>query len=539
MADLPIITHEYIMIGQGNAENIDANLGKYILESMKAYTDIFLVHAETGESVTYGVILKHVASLAESLKSMGVKPNDVIGICSENRLEYIEPILAILSLGATVVTLNPLYTTDELKHVLSISRASILFCSPFTAPKLKSVQRSLSFIKEIIFFDDGTPVDGFTRYTQLLKKNVDVNSFRCVDLNPRKSVAVILCSSGTTGLPKCVELTHTNIMCFMKSPSSRYAMVGEEGRPSVLGLIPFFHGYGFCVLLLAAAQNTRVIVMSKFDEKLFLSSIEKYRISLLCIVPPLVVFLAKHPLVDKYDLSSLKRIVSGAAPLSKDVQKAAQERLRLQCDINQGYGMTELSVSTTKFPENRSRIGSVGVVVSGMECKIIDPETGKALPPFKEGELCFRGPYVMKGYKNNPKATAETIDSEGWLHTGDIGYYDEEGFLFIVDRLKELIKYKGFQVAPAELEALLLTNPKIKDAGVVGLPDEEAGELPMAFVVKQPNVDLTESEVKNFVARKVSPQKRLHVVRIVDEVPKNPSGKILRRELRKMIKSKL
>lgn len=309
----------------------------------------------------------------------------------------------------------------------------------------------------------------------------------------------------------------------------------------VLGIIPWFHAFGCLTLCGMSMSGIRTVLLPKFEEFLFLSCIENYKITQMFLVPPLMVFLAKHPLVDNYDMSTVQEIICGAAPLSKEIEEAVSKRIGVV--VRQGYGMSEMTLSTL-LQTNIKKPGSVGDLRPGMWGKVVDPDSGRLLGPNQPGELCFKGSQNMKGYIGNDKATRDTIDTEGWLHTGDIGYFDEEGQFFIVDRLKELIKYKGYQVPPAEIEALLLTHPKIRDAAVVGVPDETAGELPFAFVVKQPETDLTEKEVIEFVAKKASPAKRLHGgVKFVEEIPKNPSGKILRRELRsklnQMLKSKL
>lgn len=277
--------------------------------------------------------------------------------------------------------------------------------------------------------------------------------------------------------------------------------------------------------------------MPRFEEELFLRSIQNYKITTLYLVPPLMIFLAKHPLVLKYDMSSIIEINCGAAPLRKDIQELIKERLKVS-NIRQGYGLTETTLAVTLQPMNTYKFGTSGTLAPNMMGKVIDPKSGEPLGPFQEGELCFKGPLIMKEYHKNPEATALTI-KDGWLHTGDIGYYDHEGFWFIIDRLKELIKFKGFQVPPAELESILLTNPKIKEAAVIGIPDEASGELPLAFVVKVPNSNLTENDVIKYVEGNVSYHKRLHGgVIFIDEIPKNPSGKILRRILREQVKNR-
>ena len=244
----------------------------------------------------------------------------------------------------------------------------------------------------------------------------------------------------------------------------------------------------------------------------------------------MVVALAKHPVVDNYDLSALRWILSGAAPLSAEL--AIECGQRLGCEVVQGYGMTELSPVSHATPSGMFKPGSVGVTVPNTEVNIVDPATQSPLGVDEDGEVWVRGPQVMKGYLNNESATKNTIDDDGWLHTGDIGHIDADGHLFVVDRLKELIKYKGFQVPPAELEALLLTHPQIADAAVIGLPDDEAGEIPAAYVVLKQGQDATAADIQGFVAEKVASYKQVRKLTFVDAIPKSASGKILRRVLR-------
>jgi acyl-CoA synthetase (AMP-forming)/AMP-acid ligase II len=269
--------------------------------------------------------------------------------------------------------------------------------------------------------------------------------------------------------------------------------------------------------------------MPRFDLEQFLESIQKYRVTLSHIVPPIVLKLAKDPMVDDYDLSSLRMIFSGAAPLGAELSRECTNRIK--CGIRQGYGMTETSPVTHSSPPDRSsmKLGAVGTAAPNTEVRIVDPATGQSLGANAEGEICVRGPQVMKGYLNNPEATARTIDSDNWLHTGDIGYVDEDGHFFVVDRVKELIKYKGFQVAPAELEAVLLTHPAIADAAVIPQRDDEAGEVPKAFVVTRQ--ETSGEEIMEFVAARVAPHKKIRDVEFISQIPKSLSGKILRRVL--------
>jgi acyl-CoA synthetase (AMP-forming)/AMP-acid ligase II len=272
--------------------------------------------------------------------------------------------------------------------------------------------------------------------------------------------------------------------------------------------------------------------MNRFDPEVYLRNIQEYKVFMLNLVPPLMVFLAKHPLVSNYDLSSVKIVSVGAAPVGKELIQEFRRRHPSVQFVAQGYGMTETTVISHFTPLSEDvPDGSCGTLISNWEAKILCLKTGKELGPNEDGEICLRSPAVMKGYFNRPDATASTVDRDGWLHTGDIGHYDENGFFFIVDRLKELIKVRGFQVPPAELEDLLLAHPKVLEAAVVGIPDEIAGEIPKAFVVPKDS-SLTEEDVKRYVADQVAPYKRLKAVKFVREIPRSQAGKILRRVLR-------
>jgi acyl-CoA synthetase (AMP-forming)/AMP-acid ligase II len=298
-----------------------------------------------------------------------------------------------------------------------------------------------------------------------------------------------------------------------------------------MAVLPFFHIYGLGVIMnYALSRGATLVVHQRFDLEQFLRSIQEHRVTFAHLVPPILVALAKHPMVSQFDLSSLEGIMSGAAPLGGDLAKAVEARL--DCVVGQGYGLTETSPVTHTAPNQRKGqcpYDAIGPSLPNTEIQIVDPETGKPLGPGETGEVWIRGPQVMVGYFGQPGATAATIDENGWLHTGDIGMVDEDGLCRIVDRVKELIKYKGFQVAPAELEAVLLKHPSIKDAAVVRSPDEEAGEVPKAFVVSDGS--LSEEDVLTFVAEHVSPHKKVRRVEFVDAIPKSPSGKILRRIL--------
>ena len=299
----------------------------------------------------------------------------------------------------------------------------------------------------------------------------------------------------------------------------------------IIAVLPFFHIYGMQVLMNSGLSvGATIVTMPRFDLAQFLQLHQDHGVTRCFVAPPIVVALAKHPMVDEYDLSSVRQVFSGAAPLSAEL--AAEAGGRLGCEVVQGYGMTELSPVSHITPTGGFKPGSVGVTAPNTETLIVDPLTGDPVEGGGDGEVWVRGPQVMTGYLNNPEATAATIDADGWLHTGDIGHLDEDGHLYVVDRLKELIKFKGFQVAPAELEGVLLSHPAVADAAVVGLPDEEAGEVPVGYVVLKPDRSASGEDILAFVAGEVASFKQLRQVVFIDAVPKSASGKILRRVLK-------
>jgi acyl-CoA synthetase (AMP-forming)/AMP-acid ligase II len=323
-------------------------------------------------------------------------------------------------------------------------------------------------------------------------------------------------------------LTHHNLVANL-CQIAPFDLIREGDR--VIGILPFFHIYGMIVLLNSTLyKGGTVVTMPKFDLEPFLQTMQQHRINRAFLVPPIILALAKHPSVDGYDLSSLDLIMSGAAPLDAQLANGCAERLG--CGVIQGYGLTETSPVTNVVPDpEHNRPGSIGPLVPNTDARVVDWGTGENLAPNVDGEIWIRGPQVMRGYLNNPEATARTVDDEGWLHTGDIGHADEEGYFFIVDRLKELIKYKGYQVAPAVLEAVLLAHPAVADAAVIPTADEEAGEVPKAFVVLKPDATATPEEITAYVAERVAPHERVRHLEVIDQIPKSASGKILRRLL--------
>ncbi len=502
----------------------EVSVPEYVLERTQPFAHRpALIDGPSGRTYTFRQMEGAVRLVAANLAERGFKKGDVFAIYSPNIPEYAIAFLGVALVGGILTTANPLYTVRELATQLKDSGAKYLLTIPQLLDKAQAAAAQAG-IEEIFVFGEA---ENATPFAALLKPGAEPPP---VSINPREDLIVLPYSSGTTGLPKGVMLTHYNIVANMCQVEGFEDLVLTTEKDTVIGVLPFYHIYGMVVIMnMTLATGATIVTMPRFELEEFLKLIQDYHVTRANLVPPILVALAKHPLVDQYDLSSIEFLTSGAAPLGEDLINACAERLN--CLVVQGYGLTETSPVTHVSPYVADKIkpGAAGLAIPNTETKIADPDTGEALGPDQDGEIRIRGPQVMKGYLNNPEATAATIDQDGWLRTGDIGHIDEDGYLYIVDRLKELIKYKGFQVPPAELEDLLLSHPAIADAAVIPSPDEEAGEIPKAFVVLKDEV--TPDEIMDFIAEQVAPHKKIRKVEFIDQIPKSLAGKILRRVL--------
>lgn len=476
--------------------------------------------------LTYAQLDAFHRRIAAGLAAAGVAKGDVLALHSPNTIAYPAVFHAATRAGATVTTVHPLATAEEFAKQLRDSSARwIVTVSPLLAVARRAAEL-VGGVEEIFVCDHA---EGHASVLDMLTTSAPEPM---VAVDPAEDVAALPYSSGTTGAPKGVMLTHRSMATNLEQLSP-FVPLGEGHR--ILAVLPFFHIYGLTALMNAPLRTgATVVVLPRFDLAQFLAAIETHRINGLYVAPPIVLALAKHPVVDRYDLSSLEYIVSAAAPLDADLAAACSRRLGLP-PVRQAYGMTELSPGTHVVPlaaENPPP-GAVGTLLPSTEMRIVSLEDPSADAPAGEpGEILIRGPQVMKGYLGRPDATAAMIDPDGWVHTGDIGRVDEDGWLFVVDRVKELIKYKGYQVAPAELEALLLGHDAVADAAVIGVYDPDGNEIPKAYVVRSPGADLTVDALMDWVAERVAPYKKVRSVEFTDAVPRAASGKILRRELR-------
>jgi acyl-CoA synthetase (AMP-forming)/AMP-acid ligase II len=481
-----------------------------------------LIDGPTGRELSYADMERSVRAVAAGLASRGFAKGDALAIYMPNLPEYAIAFHGAAAAGGRATTVNPLYTATELAHQLRDSKARRLIT---VAPFLDVAREAAADVGVEDIYVVGDADGDAAPFSDLLGDPDDAPD---VEIDPATDLAVLPYSSGTTGLPKGVMLTHRNLVANVLQTQAAFPIRADD---TLIGVLPFFHIYGQTVIMNQGLwAGATIVTMPRFDLEQFLDLIERHRVTQGYVVPPIALALAKHPAVEGRDLSSLRALMSGAAPLGAELIE--QVTARIGCTVIQGYGLTETSPVTHAMPaDGENRPGTIGTALPQTECRIVDLETGKDVADGERGELWVRGPQVMSGYLGNPEATAATIDPDGWLHTGDIAVRDSDGYYKIVDRLKELIKYKGYQVPPAELEALLIAHPQVADAAVVGVPDEECGELPKAFVVTAEG-DLDADELMAWVAERVAPQKRIRMVETVDEIPKSPSGKILRRVLK-------
>jgi acyl-CoA synthetase (AMP-forming)/AMP-acid ligase II len=483
-----------------------------------------LVDASTGDELSYVELADAVREAGAGLSARGVRPGDVLALCAPNCIEFAVAWYAAASIGAIVATVNPQYTGDEISRQLRQTGARWLVAtSGLVEQKLHAVIPETAIAETFVI---GEPVAGTLPFGSLRAAAPPPVAPAQATPGSASDVVLLPTSSGTTGLPKSVELTHRNLVANLCQTRLAHQVTEDD---VVIVVLPLFHLYGLQITLnLALLAGATVVILPRFELESFLRAVQEHRITRAEVVPPMVIGLMNAPAVDDYDLSTLRLLTSAAAPIGADLARACARRLG--CRVKQGYGMTEVSGASHFAPDTGpDRPDSVGPALPGVECRIVDPGTGADLPPGEPGELLVRTPGAMRGYLGNPGATAATIDADGWVHTGDIVRAGEDGWFYVTDRVKELIKYKGFQVAPAELEALLLTHPAVADAAVVRSPDELAGEVPKAFIVLRAPVSAP--ELMAWVAERVAGYKRVRQVEFIDSIPKSPSGKILRRLL--------
>ncbi|KAH8147373.1 uncharacterized protein LAJ45_08529 [Morchella importuna] len=487
----------------------DKDIFSFLFErESKAYPDnhVIYIDGNTKRELTYADTRQQAITFGIGLKSQwGWRKGDVLAVFSTNNIDTPPLIWGTMWASGTITPANPTYTVEELAFQLKASGAKAIATLVDFLPIATKAAAEAGIPKDRIILVGDKKSSEFKHWKDLIDPSTSVK-WRRTKINPSKDVAFLVYSSGTTGLPKGVMLSHTNLICNVLQVEA-----GESGNLTpqndrLIAFLPFFHVYGLtCIMHVSFWVGLPTVVMDRFDLTKFCALVQEYRITYSYVVPPVVLLLAKNPIVDNYDLSSLRMVNSGAAPLTKELVEAFYTRLKIP----------------------------VGTLLPNMTAKYV-AEDGTELAPGQTGELWMKGPNIMLGYHNNPAATANAITPDGYFKTGDIGHQDEDGNFWITDRIKELIKYKGFQVAPAELEGLLLGHEKVADCAVTGVHIEAiATEVPRAYVVLAPGAAATEEELLGFIDEKVANHKKLRGgIRFISEIPKSVSGKILRRVLK-------
>ena len=496
-----------------------------------------LVDGATGMVVTYRLLAERIQGVAAGLAAGGFGPGDVLALWAPNLPQWAGVALGAMAAGGTVPGVTPAATERELAAQLADAGASVLVTDPAQVPAARSAAATAG-VRDLVVLGRA---DGATPVLDLLAAGAGAPSPGGLGmgppdppppdprLGPAAAVALLPYSSGTTGLPKGVELTHANLVTSVRQVASGLRVTE---RDTLLAVAPFSHIMGFLVTLAVPLHaGATVVTVPRFDPAGFLGLVERHRVTVLVGAPPMLRVLTAHPRAATADLSSLELVICGGAAMSAAAEAALAARLP-RATVGQAYGLTETSVGLSMPDRTGGGVpGTVGRVMPNTELRVVDPASGRDLGPGEPGELWGRGPQVMAGYRNRPEATAAMVGPDGWLRTGDLGLVDAGGNVVIVDRLKELIKVRGHQVAPAELEALLATHPAVADAAVLGRADPDDGEVPVAVVVPRPGADPDPADLLAWVAERVAPHKRLRAVRFADAIPRTPSGKLLRRAL--------
>ncbi|KAH9618258.1 hypothetical protein KSS87_015546 [Heliosperma pusillum] len=542
--NVKLVEDEHIFRSRYRAVLVPENvsLPDFVLQDAELFSDkVAVVEACTGKEYTYGQVTRDTKRFARALRSLGLRKGHVVIVNLPNVAEYPIVALGIMAAGGVFSGVNPASHASEIAKQAIAADAKLIVTNGTIYEKVKELGLPIILLGEERI-ENGSAIYWEELLQAADKANVDLNH----DPVKQTDLCALPFSSGTTGMSKGVMLTHKNVVANLCS--TLFSVPKEMiGHVTTLGLMPFFHIYGITGICCATLKNKgKVVVMGRYELRTFLHALITYQVNFAPIVPPIILALVKNPIVDEFDLSKLKlkAIMTAAAPLAPEILNAFERKFP-GVQVQEAYGLTEHSCITLTHGDPSQEHGgvakrnSVGFILPNIEVKFIDPDTGRSLPKNTPGEICARSQCVMQGYYKNDEETHQTVDDEGWLHTGDIGYIDDDGDVFVVDRIKELIKFKGFQVAPAELEAILLSHPSIEDVAVIPLPDEEAGEIPAACVVMNSKAKENEEDIINFVGANVAQYKRIRAVYFMDTIPKSPSGKIMRRLLKDKIMDKI
>lgn len=476
-----------------------------------------VIEGETGRTLTYQQLVQQSERVAAGLASAGFKPGQPLALVLPNCIEFVLSWYGTLLAGGWVVPIPPLFTPAEMEFEIRDSGAQFAITFQECAAALEDTVKRL-------FVAGGN-------WSELVECDVQRSALR----SRPEDLAGLHYSSGTTGKPKGVMLTHGNLVANLRQDA---AVEWPRRQDVIVNIFPLYHIAGLNAVLnpILNGGATVVLMMGRFNLETYLELNERYGATLIGFPPPVTLAVTKSPFWDKFRLQKLRGCLCGAAPLGGELHEAFERRTGLL--LGQAWGMTEAAgiISFTPNDQTMRKFGSCGYLLPSCEAMVVDIDSHKPLGPGKCGEVWLRGPNMMKGYWSQPTATTETLLADGWMRTGDIGYFDSDQCVYLVDRLKELIKYNAYQVAPAELEDIIQSHPAVRDSGVVGAPDAAAGEIPVAFVVKNEGAMLSAEELMEYIAARVAPYKKIRAVEFVQEIPKSPSGKILRRILKEKVR---
>jgi len=498
-------------------------LYRFLKDSTEKYPNKLAIDHEK-DQISYEKLDLLSNKLAAALRDLNVKKGSSVCIFLPNIPEFAISYYAILKAGGVVASANPLSKEMELEYTLSNSDSETIIAHESLYPVVENVQKRTNLKNTIIVGEKQYP------NTYLFRDLVTKYASQAFEtkIQPKQDVAVIQCTGGTTGTPKGAMLTHYNLV---SNAIMNAHWFNWSSNDVVLGVLPLCHSWGACHMNSTIYVGATLTLITRFDPERILELVEKKKVTVWYGAATMFTVIVNHPAITKYDLSSLRCVKAGAAPIPNSTKRKWDSLTGVELIL--GYGLTEASPETHNSPQNRVKIGSVGIPIIDTDAKIVDIETGtKELPPSEVGELIVKGPQVMKGYKKGPRETKKAL-RDGWLYTGDIAKMDEEGYFYIVDRLKDTIKYKGYSVFPAEVENVLYTHPSIKECAVIGKPDPVAGEIPKAYVVMKEEATVTRDELIEYCRKRIASYKRIREVEFVAELPKSIAGKILKKSFKR------
>ncbi|XP_044731914.1 4-coumarate--CoA ligase 1-like isoform X4 [Chrysoperla carnea] len=525
-------TGEIILKGPKFPLSQDCSLGTLILDKLTKHGDkISQIYSLTGESYKHIDIKTRSIRVAKELSSRGVGLGDVVSICSANTPSSALPLLAAMYIGAPISPLDPSLNKFDIKHLMNITAPKIIFTEESCLKNIEEVVDELHLSTEIVVFGES---DKHIPFSQFLSESIDIDDFEPVNFpNPQDHIALLMSSSGTTGLPKCVVLSHAAILFQLQIA----VLAGLPPGVSVLNMSSLFWITGILVTLFAIALGAVRIITPPFEPEHTLKTIEKYKITWMILGVTFFSRMVTYPKASDFDLSCAQMVCISGAKASEQ-HLAEGRKVFPRALITSSYGLTETSGAIFKI--DYSKPASLGRLFPGLECKVVDIENGASLGPDKKGEFCFKGRPLFSGYYKNEKATNEAIDKDGWLHTGDLGYYDDEECFYIEGRIKEQFKCKGWQISPVELESVLLEHPAIKEAAVIGVPHKVDVARPKAFIVKRQNSEATVQEIHSYMKERMNPNKQITGgIVFVESLPTTPTGKIQKRALVELAKQYL